>query len=265
MRLEISDITAGYPGFTLTGLSLTVPAGSHTVLIGSNGCGKSTLLKAISRQLALQAGRITFDGVDIAGLSAKTLAQQTALLPQHPIVPPGITVKQLVGYGRAPYQNFLGLASDHDRTTVAQAIEAVDLTARRDTPVTELSGGQRQRAFLAMCIAQDSPLMLFDEPTSFLDIRHQYEVLELMAALQRDGKTVVTVLHDIALAARYATNLVVMKDGAIYAHGTPADVVTAAMVQDVYGLTADIIADPNSGTPMLSARPMDALSPLSDG
>jgi iron complex transport system ATP-binding protein len=187
-------------------------------------------------------------------MGSKALAQQAALLPQHPIVPPGITVQQLVGYGRAPYQNFLGLASDQDRATVALAISAVDMTERRDTPVTELSGGQRQRAFLAMCIAQDSPLMLFDEPTSFLDIRHQYEVLELMAGLQQAGKTVVTVLHDIALAARYATHLVVIKDGEIYARGTPVDVVTADMVRGVYGLKADIITDPNSGTPILSAR-----------
>ena len=169
------------------------------------------------------------------------------------MVPPGITVEELVGYGRAPHQNLLGMRSDRDRSVIEAALTTVKLSAERSHLVSALSGGQRQRAFVAMCIAQDTPYVLLDEPTSFLDIHYQYEVLDLMAQLHASGKTVIAVLHDIAQAARYTTDLVVMKGGALWARGDASDIVTQEMVAQVYGLNAKIYPDPVAGTPNLSA------------
>lgn len=254
MSISLHNIQSGYDGFRLKNVTLDIRKGSLTALIGPNGCGKSTLLKTIARELNAQGGHIAIDGIDIGAQRSKAIARQIAVLPQHPVVPPGISVEQLVGYGRAPYQNLLGMRSPEDRARVEEALATVNLLDMKDKQVSALSGGQRQRAFVAMCIAQDTPYVLFDEPTSFLDIRYQYEVLDLMAALHAQGKTVVAVLHDIAQAARYATDLVVMKDGAIHALGSPDQIVTEAMLEQVYGLKARVFADPVTNTPAVSAE-----------
>lgn len=252
MSIQLDNITAGYDRFRLQEVTTRIPAGSLTALIGPNGCGKSTLLKTISRQLAPGKGRVRVGDEDIAGLRTRAVAQRVSVLPQHPVVPPGITVERLVGYGRAPHQNLFGFQTRADQHAIEQALQTVSLTDLKNEAVINLSGGQRQRAFLAMCIAQDTPFILLDEPTSFLDIRYQFEVLELMSALHKAGKTVVAVLHDIAQAARFATHIVVMKDGQIEASGPPDQVITADMVRRVYGLQAHIYADPVSGSKVVS-------------
>ncbi len=252
MSIELTDIRAGYGAFMLGGVTTTIKKGSLTALIGPNGCGKSTLFKAISGQLPLSAGTVRISGRNMAQESAKSIARQIAVLPQHPVVPPGINVAQLVGYGRAPHQNLFGVRSRADQEKIEMALEAVALVDLRDRMVNELSGGQRQRAFLAMCVAQDTPYVLLDEPTSFLDIKYQYEVLELTAQLHEDGKTIVAVLHDIGHAARFATDLVVMKAGQLFATGTPNDILTPDLVAKVYGLQSHVYEDPVTGTKMVS-------------
>ncbi len=259
MSIELANIRAGYDRFQLQGVSATIKTGSLTALIGPNGCGKSTLFKAISRQLPLNGGQVCIAGRDISGQRTRAVAQQVSMLPQHPVVPPGISVEQLVGYGRAPHQNLLGIRTAEDVKQIERALEIVGLESLRQHPVFSLSGGQRQRAFIAMCIAQDTPYVLFDEPTSFLDIKHQYEVLELMEELNRAGKTVVAVLHDIAQAARFASELMVMKDGALVAQGGPDEVVTETMVRDVYDLSARVYPDPVSGSAVVSPHPQKSI------
>ncbi len=255
MSIELTDIRAGYGDFTLEGITTTIREGSLSALIGPNGCGKSTLLKTIARQLRLERGAVRIAGHDIAALSTRAVARQVAVLPQQPVVPPGISVEQLAGYGRAPHQNLFGLRSREDQDRIDAALDAVAMTGLRRRLVSELSGGQRQRAFLAMCIAQDTPYVLLDEPTSFLDIRYQYEVLELTAALHKAGKTVVAVLHDIAHAARFATDLVVMKSGRLYATGAPDEVITPDLMSRVYGIDAHVYPDPVTGTKVVSPQP----------
>ena len=259
MTIALENIRSGYDGFRLDGVSFEIATGSLTALIGPNGCGKSTLLKTMARHLAPGGGRVSIGGDDLSRLRVKDIAKRVAILPQHPVVPPGITVEQLVGYGRAPHQNLLGFRTAEDDTRIIEALETVAITDLADRLVGDLSGGQRQRAFVAMAIAQDTPYVLFDEPTSFLDIRYQYEVLDLMAALNASGKTVVTVLHDIAQAARYATDVVVMRDGKLHARGTPGETVTEAMINEVYEVQARVFSDPVTGSPMVSpeegARP----------
>lgn len=253
MSIDLKNIRSGYDGFRLKDVTLQIARDSLTVLIGPNGCGKSTLLKTISRELHPRGGQVMIDNKDVTQQRAKMIARQISVLPQHPVVPPGITVEQLVGYGRAPYQNLLGMRSQEDHLHVEAALETVNLNSLKHKLVSALSGGQRQRAFIAMCIAQDTPYVLFDEPTSFLDIRYQYEVLDLMATLHEQGKSVVAVLHDIAQAARYASDLVVMKDALVTDIGKPADIITEDMLAAVYGIKARVYADPVTGTPAVSA------------
>ena len=261
MSIALHDIRSGYDDFRLDGVTLEIATGSRTALIGPNGCGKSTLLKTIARQLHPGGGRVEVAGQEIATLRSPAVARLVSILPQHPIVPPGIGVETLVGYGRAPHQNFLGVRTPEDQENIEAALEITSLTELRARPVTTLSGGQRQRAFIAMCIAQDTPYVLFDEPTSFLDIRYQYEVLDLLAQLNAAGKTVIVVLHEIAQAARYATDLLVMKAGAVHARGAPDAVVTPEMVAQVYGIEALVYADPVSGTAVVSPLPAPAQGP----
>lgn len=252
MSISLKNIQSGYDGFRLQNVTLEIAQGSLTVLIGPNGCGKSTLLKSMSRELKPGGGTVSVGGQDIASLRTKEVARQVAVLPQHPVVPPGITVEQLIGYGRAPHQNLLGMRSEEDREIIEAALKTVKLTNERNQLVSALSGGQRQRAFVAMCIAQDTPYVLFDEPTSFLDIRYQYDVLDLMTELHRRGNTVVAVLHDIAQAARYATDLVVMKDGALHIRGAPKDIITEEMISEVYHISARVYPDPVTQTPTVA-------------
>ncbi|GAA4665665.1 ABC transporter ATP-binding protein [Frondihabitans cladoniiphilus] len=232
-------------------LSFDVPDGELTVIVGPNACGKSTLLKALARTLKTAAGQVELDGRPIGSYRSKDVAKRLGMLPQSPIAPEGITVRDLVGRGRFPHQGVFRQWSAADEDAVNRALEATAVEALADRPVAELSGGQRQRAWIALALAQETPLLLLDEPTTFLDIAHQYEVLELCARLHREGRTLVAVLHDLNQAARYATHLVVMKAGAIVAAGSPAQVLTASLVEDVFGLPCEIIDDPQSHTPMV--------------
>jgi iron complex transport system ATP-binding protein len=232
-------------------LSFDVPDGELTVIIGPNACGKSTLLKALARTLKPAAGTVTLDGRPLASYRSKEIAKRLGMLPQTPIAPEAITVRDLVGRGRFPHQGLLRQWSAADDRAVTEALDATSITELADRHVSELSGGQRQRAWIAMALAQETELLLLDEPTTYLDIAHQYEVLELCARLHGSGRTLVAVLHDLNQAARYATNLVVMKEGRIVAQGAPGDVLTAALVEDVFGLACEIIDDPQSHTPLV--------------
>jgi iron complex transport system ATP-binding protein len=264
-RLAAQNLTLAYNQTVIVDdLSLDLPDGGFTVIIGPNACGKSTLLKALSRTLTPASGGVLLDGVPIGSIKSKKVARQLAMLPQSPIAPEAITVRDLVGRGRYPHQTLLRQWSAGDEAAVQHALAATAITDLAGRYVSELSGGQRQRAWIAMVLAQQTELLLLDEPTTFLDIAHQYEVLELCAQLHAAGRTLVAVLHDLNQAARYASHLVVMKAGAIVAEGPPATVLTAALVESVFGLPCVVVADPETGTPMVvpkagSAHPVSVL------
>ena len=218
MRLRTENLTVSYGAQTvLDGLSLALPAGKITALLGPNGCGKSTLLNCFSRLLTPDSGEILLDEKPIAGFSARQLARRLALLPQHHLSPEGITVRELVSYGRSPWLSLWGRLSAEDNERVNVAMSQTRTRNLADRRLTQLSGGQRQRAFLAMVLAQDTPLILLDEPTTYLDINHQVELMRLMVELKRQGKTVVTVLHDLNQASRYCDHLVVLASGRVMA------------------------------------------------
>jgi iron complex transport system ATP-binding protein len=235
-------------------LTLELPVGGFTVIIGPNACGKSTLLKALARTLVPASGAVLLDDVPIRSLPSQVVARRLAMLPQSPIAPDAITVRDLVGRGRYAHQSLFRHWSVTDEVAVEQALAATGTTELADRFVSELSGGQRQRVWIALVLAQQTELLLLDEPTTFLDIAHQYEVLDLCARLHREGRTVAVVLHDLNQAARYASHLVVMKDGLIVAEGEPSQILTAKLVEQVFGLPCVIITDPESGTPLVIAR-----------
>lgn len=250
--LAARDIRISYDDRTvLADLSVELPDGGFTVIVGPNASGKSTLLKALARTLSPSAGSVLLDGRPIGTYRSKEVARRLAMLPQSPITPEAITVRDLVGRGRYPHQSFLRQWSRADDAAVATALKATSVADLADRPMSELSGGQRQRAWIAMVLAQQTGLLLLDEPTTFLDIAHQYDLLELCARLHDEGKTLVAVLHDLNQAARYATNLVVMSGGAIVAQGDPGIVLTAELVEDVFGLACRVMPDPETGTPMV--------------
>ncbi|AWB85638.1 ABC transporter ATP-binding protein [Mycetocola zhujimingii] len=232
-------------------LSIDLPDGGFTIIVGPNACGKSTLLKALARTLTPESGTVLLGGKPITSYRSKAVARELAMLPQSPIAPEAITVRDLIGRGRYPHQGLLQQWSHADEQAVTDALASTGCVDLADRYVSELSGGQRQRVWIAMVLAQQADLLLLDEPTTFLDIAHQYEVLELCAALHNEGRTLVAVLHDLNQAARYATNLVVMKDGGIVASGVPGEILTAELVHDVFGLSCVIIPDPVTGTPMV--------------
>lgn len=252
-RLQADGITTGYDGRIVSqALTVTVPDGKVTAILGPNACGKSTLLRALSRLLRPSAGRVLLDGRDIADFGTKAVALELALLPQTSVAPDGIRVADLVGRGRFPHQSFLRQWSPADERAVAQALTATGIAHLADREVGELSGGQRQRVWVAMTLAQDTDLILLDEPTTYLDLAHQIDLMELFRALNREqGRTVVAVLHDLNQACRYADHLIVMKDGAIVAEGEPATVLTAELVEATYGVACRIITDPESHTPLV--------------
>ncbi|WP_431044768.1 ABC transporter ATP-binding protein [Streptomyces sp. P1-3] len=234
------------------GLDLEIPAGRVTALVGPNACGKSTALRALARLLKPAAGAVHLDGRDIAGLSARDLALRLALLPQSPAAPDGITVRDLVARGRTPHQRWWRQWSSTDDAAVDAALEATGAASLADRSLDELSGGQRQRVWIAMALAQDTSVLLLDEPTTYLDLAHQVDVLELVSELNRsDGRTVVMVLHELNLACRYADHLIAMRDGRVAAAGPPADVVTPDLVHDVFGMRAAVIECPVAGTPLV--------------
>ncbi|SJN10757.1 ABC-type Fe3+-siderophore transport system, ATPase component [Leucobacter sp. 7(1)] len=246
------DITLGY-GDTriISELSLEVPDQSFTIIIGPNACGKSTLLRGFARLLRPSAGAVLLDGAELHTRKPKEIARKLGLLPQSSIAPDGITVADLVGRGRFPHQNAMRTWSREDERAVAEAMAATAVTELSTRLVDELSGGQRQRVWVAMALAQQTGHLLLDEPTTFLDIGHQIDLLELFADLHRAGTTLVAVLHDLNHAARYATHLVAMRDGVIVAQGDPREVITEELVEAVYDLPCQVITDPVSGTPLV--------------
>ncbi|WP_376735292.1 ABC transporter ATP-binding protein [Streptomyces broussonetiae] len=234
------------------GLDLAIPTGKVTAIVGANACGKSTLLRALARLLTPKGGAVHLDGRDVHAIPTRVLAQRLGILPQSPVAPEGLTVIDLVGRGRSPHQTWWRQWSAADEEAVHEALRATALTGLAHRAVDELSGGQRQRAWIAMAVAQGTPVMLLDEPTTYLDLAHQIDVLDLVADLNRQqGRTVVMVLHDLNQAARYADHLVAMKAGRIAAEGDPADVVTAELVEDVFGLRCVIGQCPVSGMPLV--------------
>lgn len=252
-QLAVKDLSLGYGDRTvINDLSLEVPRGRISVIVGANACGKSTLLKSMSRLLTPNAGQVILDGKSVHRMPAKELARILGLLPQSPIAPEGITVADLVGRGRHPHQRMFSRWTAADDAAVAEALNATDTAALADRPVDELSGGQRQRVWIAMALAQQTDVLLLDEPTTFLDVAHQIEVLDLLIDLNRTrGTTIVIVLHDLNLAARYADYLVAIASGRIFAMGTPSEVLTEDTIRAVFGLDSRVITDPTSGAPLM--------------
>ncbi|WP_324651265.1 ABC transporter ATP-binding protein [Georgenia sp. H159] len=252
-QLRAAGLSLAYDGReVVSGLDLTVPPGSITVIVGANGCGKSTLLRGLARLLRPVGGSVLLDGEPIHGLPARDVARTIGILPQSPTAPEGITVADLVARGRHPHQGWFRQWNAQDDDVVASALEATGTLALAARRVDELSGGQRQRVWIAMALAQDPDVLLLDEPTTFLDVTHQLEVLDLLLQLNRErDRTVVMVLHDLNLAARYADHLVVMQDGAVRALGNPRDVLTEDLVAEAFGLRARIVPDPVYGSPMV--------------
>lgn len=252
-RLVTSQLTLGYrpDRQVVHDLDLSITAGAVTAIIGPNGCGKSTLLRALARLLAPQHGTVLLDGSDLHRLPTRQVARQLGLLPQGPVTPDGITVSDLVRRGRTPHTSVFHQWSKADQLAVDRALTTTGMTGLADEQVDSLSGGQKQRAWLAMVVAQDTPLLLLDEPTTHLDMAHQLDVLELVRDLHRTGKTVVMVLHDVNQAARYAHHIVAMHDGRIAAAGAPGDVLTPALIAQVFSVRCQILTDPDNQSPLI--------------
>jgi iron complex transport system ATP-binding protein len=268
-ELRAAGLRLSYGGDDVVrGVDLAVPIGRITVVVGANACGKSTLLRGLARLLAPRAGTVHLDGKEITRRPTRDVATRLGILPQAPVAPEGLTVADLVARGRHPHQRWFRQWSTEDQAAVAAALAATATTDLADRVVDELSGGQRQRAWIAMALAQGTPIMLLDEPTTYLDMCHQVEVLDLLAQLNTDeGRTVVLVLHDLNQACRYAHHLVAMKEGRIVAEGAPSDVVTEDLVREVFGLDTRIVPDPVAGTPLVVpigrlARPVPERRPV---
>ncbi|MFF5965666.1 ABC transporter ATP-binding protein [Streptomyces collinus] len=252
-RLSAENVTLAYDQRVIAEqLSVEIPDNSFTVIVGPNACGKSTLLRALSRMLKPSEGRVLLDGQVIQSMPAKKVARTLGLLPQSSIAPDGITVADLVGRGRYPHQGILRQWSAEDERVVQESMRQTGVAELGDRYVDELSGGQRQRVWIAMALAQQTPLLLLDEPTTYLDIQHQIDVLDLCAELHEEqGRTLVAVLHDLNHAARYATHLIALREGRVIAEGAPKDIVTAGLVEEVFGLRCQVIDDPETGTPLV--------------
>jgi iron complex transport system ATP-binding protein len=250
--LRAREVTLAYEGHVVTrGLSVDIPEGGFTAVVGPNACGKSTLLRALVRMLKPRAGSVLLDGTEISSVPTKQVARRLGLLPQTSIAPDGISVAELVARGRHPHQRLLRQWSVQDERAVRDAMADTRVETLAERLVDELSGGQRQRVWLAMALAQETPLLLLDEPTTFLDIAHQMEVLDLCAELHEQGRTLVAVLHDLNHACRYATHLIAMREGAIVAQGDPREIVDAALVESVFGLPCHVVPCPATGAPMV--------------
>lgn len=251
MALSTHNLTVGYHDKAIVqDVNIEIPAGKVVALIGPNGCGKSTLLKALANILAPLSGTVQWQSKAINQWPTNYLATQLALLPQTQPVPEGIKVKELVAYGRSPYTGFWGRLTQGDHQIIAKAMATVGVTELAEQWVNELSGGQRQRVWLAMTLAQDTPYLLLDEPTTYMDINHQVELMKLLRTLNAQGKTIITVLHDINQAARYCDHLIVMKAGQITAQGSPEAILSQPMLKAVFDLDAQIHRDPIANTPM---------------
>lgn len=250
--LRTKNLTLGYGESTIIDtLNLKIPTGQITVFVGANGCGKSTLLRALARLLKAKSGHVFLGAEKVHDLSSKEVAKHLAILPQGPIAPEGLTVLQLVKQGRYPHQSWIKQWSREDEKVVSQVLEATNMNGLAERNVNSLSGGQRQRAWIAMCLAQKTDIVLLDEPTTYLDLAHQIEILDLLFELnEKEKRTVVMVLHDLNLACRYAHNLVAIQDKKIYAQGRPEDIMTREMVRNVFNMECDISVDTIFGTPL---------------
>ncbi|PLS18055.1 cobalamin/Fe(3+)-siderophore ABC transporter ATP-binding protein [Bacillus sp. M6-12] len=250
--IETNKLTLSYgDAVIIKELNIEIPKGEITVFIGGNGCGKSTLLRSIARLLKPSSGAVLLEGQEIARLSTKDVAQKMAILPQSPAAPEGLTVLQLVKQGRYPYQSWLKQWSMEDEKKVRDALQATGLEDLKERTVDSLSGGQRQRAWIAMTLAQDTEILLLDEPTTYLDMTHQIEILDLLFELnEKEQRTIVMVLHDLNLACRYAHNIVAIKDQTIYAQGKPEHVINCSLVKKVFSMDCEVTVDPLFGTPL---------------
>ncbi|BDH59294.1 ABC transporter ATP-binding protein [Tsukamurella sp. PLM1] len=244
-RLGARAVSSGYGHTTvLDGLDIDIPTGVVTTIIGPNGCGKSTLLRTLARLIKPTSGHVVLDGADIAKLKSKQIATTMGLLPQSPLAPEGLTVGDLVARGRHPHQTWLRQWSSDDAEVVDAALEQTGVRDLADRTVDSLSGGQRQRVWISMTLAQGTDLLLLDEPTTYLDLSHALDVLDLVDELSDQGRTVVMVLHDLNLAIRYSDHIIAMRDGAVVAQGAPADVISEEMLQETFGLRSKVIDDP---------------------
>ena len=250
--LEAAQLSLGYGERRIvTDLSVTVPTGQVSVIIGANGCGKSTLLRTLGRALDPLAGTVLLDGRDIAAEPRRSVARLLALLPQTPTAPENLTVRELCGFGRHPHRGLFARDTQRDQAAVAYALTAAGLDDLAERPLHRLSGGQRQRAWIAMALAQETPIMLLDEPTTYLDIAHQLDVLNLLAELNRtEGRTVVMVLHELNQAAQYAHHIIAVADGRVHAAGSPDDLLTPELILAVFGVEAVVVPHPVTGTPL---------------
>jgi iron complex transport system ATP-binding protein len=251
--LEARNLTVGYDADpVIDGLDLALPASGITMIVGGNGCGKSTLLRTLARLLKPRTGSVLLDGSAIAQLPTKEVARIVGLLPQAPVAPDGISVADLVDRGRTPHRGWLGGRDRRDDEVVADALHVTGMAEFAERTIDELSGGQRQRAWVAMALAQEPDILLLDEPTTYLDLAHQVELLQLLVRLSRErGTQVVVVMHELNLATRYADHLIAMRDGRVVAEGAPSDVVTVELLRDVFDLEAVVVPDPIAGTPMI--------------
>lgn len=254
--LQTNNIVAGYDKKIVNNdISIRIPKNKISVIIGANACGKSTLLKTMARLIQPISGNITLSGTKISQIPSKELARSLGLLPQSPIVPEGITVADLVSRGRFPYQSFLKGMGKADYDAVEEALEIMGIANLADKAVDELSGGQRQRVWIAMALAQDTEILLLDEPTTYLDITYQVEILDLLTDLnRRKGTTIVMVLHDINLSARYADYIFALRSGKLIAEGSPSEIIDEELIKEVFDLDCSVISDPVSGTPFIIPR-----------
>jgi iron complex transport system ATP-binding protein len=251
-RLHTSGLHIGYGETSIVNdLNLTIPTGKITALVGANGSGKSTILKTMARIMKPKAGGVLLDGHSIHSQSTKQVAKQLAILPQNPTAPEGLTVSELIGYGRFPHQKGFGTLSSEDKAVIQWAIEVTAMTEFCDRPVDQLSGGQRQRAWIAMALAQQTDILFLDEPTTFLDMAHQLEVLQLLQKLnEEEGRTIIMVVHDLNHASRYAHHIVAIKSGTVVSEGSPHEVMTSDVLRQVFAIEADIVPDPRTGVPL---------------
>jgi iron complex transport system ATP-binding protein len=252
IRLKTSDLAISYDDrLIVQNLNISIPQGKVTALVGANGSGKSTILKTMARIMNPSHGNVLLDGKSIHKQSTKEVAKQLAILPQNPTAPDGLTVSELVSYGRFPYQKGFGSMSKEDKSVVQWSIEATGMGEFAERPVDQLSGGQRQRAWIAMALAQETDILFLDEPTTFLDMAHQLEVLHLLQKLnEKNNRTIVMVVHDLNHAARYAHHMIAIKSGVVRGEGTPIEVITPDIMRDVFNIEADIVPDPRTGVPL---------------
>lgn len=262
-KLETRGLRLAYDGSVIVeDLNLSIRSGQITSIIGPNGCGKSTILRSLARLLSPKAGAVLLDGSDIHKLRGRVLARQLAILPQGPVSPEGLTVEALAWFGRYPHQNFMQGRSSNDAKIIHDALWQTGMLELKDRALETLSGGQRQRAWIAMSLAQDTPLLLLDEPTTYLDVMHQLEILQLLTKLNaQTGKTIVMVLHDLNQAARFSDQLIAVQNGRVTAQGTPERVLTVELLRDVFGLEAHLIRDPHSNTPHMIPYALAAREP----